>query len=141
MQDAARELDEEHVEGAEGDTVRTEEDDEEPCVRIVAQHRNAAPDRGFLVALGGARADCVSERGDAPTTHAPPITANTIAGELTARMTPATTGATRMLRPSTQPDATFVAASSFGVRARPGANEAWIGLVSVNAIAGPARSG
>lgn len=76
----------------------------------------------------------------APTAQPTPAQAKTVAGEPMPSSTPASTGATSTLMPSTVPETTFVAASSRGVRARPGANAAWVGLVIVNATAITASS-
>ena len=71
----------------------------------------------------------------APIAQPTPASAKTVAGELRPSTTPVSTGATSTLIPSTVPDATFVAASSRGVWASPGAKAACVGLVIVNETA------
>ena len=67
-------------------------------------------------------------------------TAKSIPGVLTVSTTPTSSGPPSVLTLSTHPETTFVAASSSGRLARPGANAACVGRVVVNAIEGRTRS-
>ncbi len=66
------------------------------------------------------------------------MTRKTHPGPAVARMSPASAGATRMLVLSFQPDTTFDAVSSSGVRQRPGVSAAIVGRVIVVAVAATA---
>ena len=68
----------------------------------------------------GARAVRSGATSTAPRTQPAADTANTVAGDPSARKTPVSAGAASMLRLSIQPVTTFVAVSSAGVRAEPG---------------------
>ena len=68
------------------------------------------------------------------------MTRNTTAGDENPRRTPAIVGAANTLMPAIHPDATLVAVSSAGERARAGANDECSGRVSVNETVAGIRS-
>jgi hypothetical protein len=68
------------------------------------------------------------------------ITAKTHPGEATASSTPVRAGAAKTLTLSIQPETTFVAVSSSGVRARAGTSADWVGRVTVTQVAATAAS-
>jgi hypothetical protein len=145
MENALRQLDAEHVEGADCDSLRAQQQEEHGRLRIVPKKESeppslspSPPSEPAVAAAGLTFLSGITRA--APSRQPKLASANTIASEPTASTTPASAGAASMLRLSIQPDATFVAVSSSGVRARPGAKADCVGRVIVNATDGPTSS-
>src|SRR5690242_9540027 len=106
---------------------------EEPNVGV-SDVASPLPDTGAAIASRAARTST------AATAQIAAPTANSTPGVLTVSTTPTSNGPAKVLTLSIQLETTFVDANSSGRRARPGANDACVGRVTVNAIDGNTRS-
>ena len=139
-----REHDVEHVEHPDRDVLRAEQADEQPRLRLVAQHLEALEElrrrcrspRPALAAGG----PLIGRTRTAATRTSAPISRKTQPGPHVAISSPATAGATSTLTLSIQPEITLAAVSSSGARASAGVSVATVGRVTTTAVAATAAA-
>src|SRR3954469_13221699 len=102
--------------------------------------REGESDASSPTLTGAAIASRAGTTSRAATAQIAAPTPNTTPGVLTVSTTPTSSGPPSVLTPSIQLETTFVAASSSGSLARPGANADCVGRVTVNATDGRTSS-